>query len=289
MAKVLIVADPGDKCSAVPRGLDLAHKLGVDVEVVAFGFASFKELGAKGRENQQQLKTKLLEKRERKVSERIAQYRKDGQKVSLHVVWAERIHDWINKRVAKGYQGVMKTAHRSGGFAYTSTDWLLLRECPVPVYLVADKRWSRTKPILATVDLSTSDAAHKSLNDKVIRAAKDLARMLDTELGVINALHISPVLTELDLVDPHTHARKLKKQLEPEIERLAEQYNLPKSTFVLKRGPVAKVITSEAARIRAQMVVMGTVGRTGVKARVIGNTAEQVLQRLNTDILALKP
>ena len=39
----------------------------------------------------------------------------------------------------------------------------------------------------------------------------------------------------------------------------------------------------------AQIVVMGTVGRKGVKARLIGNTAEKVLAHLKTDVLAIKP
>jgi universal stress protein E len=34
---------------------------------------------------------------------------------------------------------------------------------------------------------------------------------------------------------------------------------------------------------------MGTVGRQGVKARILGNTAENVLRHLKTDVLALKP
>ena len=57
----------------------------------------------------------------------------------------------------------------------------------------------------------------------------------------------------------------------------------------MKRGPVEKVIASQAAGRRAQIVVMGTVGRKGVKAKLIGNTAERVLTHLKTDILALKP
>ena len=56
-----------------------------------------------------------------------------------------------------------------------------------------------------------------------------------------------------------------------------------------KRGPVDTVITSQAAKVRAQLVVMGTVARRGIRARLIGNTAESVLHHLRTDVLALKP
>jgi len=36
-------------------------------------------------------------------------------------------------------------------------------------------------------------------------------------------------------------------------------------------------------------VVMGTVGRRGVKAKLLGNTAEDVLSLLRMDTLTLKP
>jgi universal stress protein E len=37
------------------------------------------------------------------------------------------------------------------------------------------------------------------------------------------------------------------------------------------------------------MVVMGTVARTGIAGLVMGNTAERVLQRLRGSVLAVKP
>ncbi len=73
------------------------------------------------------------------------------------------------------------------------------------------------------------------------------------------------------------------------MKRLSAEYDIPEKNFRLKQGPAAKVITSEAARLKAQLVVMGTVARTGVRAKLIGNTAEQVLARLKTDVLAIKP
>jgi len=51
---------------------------------------------------------------------------------------------------------------------------------------------------------------------------------------------------------------------------------------------VEKVISSEAAKERAQLLVMGTVGRRGVQARLLGNTAEKVLRYIRTDVLAMK-
>ncbi len=48
------------------------------------------------------------------------------------------------------------------------------------------------------------------------------------------------------------------------------------------------MVASRAAKVRAQLVVIGTVGRKGVRARLLGNTAEKVLLHLKTDVLAIK-
>ncbi|HBY41917.1 MAG TPA: universal stress protein UspE, partial [Alteromonas sp.] len=36
-------------------------------------------------------------------------------------------------------------------------------------------------------------------------------------------------------------------------------------------------------------VIIGTVGRVGISAALIGNTAEHVIDELNCDVLAIKP
>ena len=113
--------------------------------------------------------------------------------------------------------------------------------------------------------------------------------MLQTDLAVLCVIDVPTLLADLDLVDPRSYAKARKEELQPALKKLAEQTGLPLSCFHLKRGPVAKTIVSEAADKKAQLVVMGTVGRRGVRAQVLGNTAEGVLNLLRTDTLTLKP
>ncbi len=41
--------------------------------------------------------------------------------------------------------------------------------------------------------------------------------------------------------------------------------------------------------VSADLIVMGTKGRTGIPGLIIGNTAENVLQRTKASVLAVKP
>ena len=47
MGKLLVIADEGDSCIATSRGLQLAAKLGHDVEVVAFEYDPLDRLARK--------------------------------------------------------------------------------------------------------------------------------------------------------------------------------------------------------------------------------------------------
>jgi universal stress protein E len=289
MGKILIIADIKDKCLATPRGLRLASKLGQDVDVVAFTYAPLKSLKVKAAE-QETIRQRLLTDREQDVQGRIEKYQQPGQKVTLKVVWEKDINRWVNKQCAGGkYSGVVKTGNRSESLVHTSTDWQLLRECPAPILLVAEKKWHRAKPVLVTLDLSSEVATKRKLNDKVLGAAKALAEALDVGLEIITAIEIPTLLSDLDLVDPIAYVREAKESMKPQIRKLAAAHGIPEKAFHCKRGPVEKVITSQAAKVRAQMVVMGTVARKGVKARLLGNTAEKVLRHMKTDVLAIKP
>jgi nucleotide-binding universal stress UspA family protein len=61
------------------------------------------------------------------------------------------------------------------------------------------------------------------------------------------------------------------------------------ATCHLVKGDAGDVIPASARQERADLVVLGTVARTGVLNALIGNTAERVIRQLNCSLLALKP
>ena len=64
--------------------------------------------------------------------------------------------------------------------------------------------------------------------------------------------------------------------------------NLNHRLHFLKGDPAAR-ITDLAAKERIDLIVMGTVCRTGVAGFFIGNTAENVLQQVDCSVLTVKP
>jgi len=61
------------------------------------------------------------------------------------------------------------------------------------------------------------------------------------------------------------------------------------TTVELVHGPAKSVITDVVDRYAADLLVMGTVARSGVAGFLIGNTAEQVLSDASCSLMAVKP
>ncbi|MDT4855639.1 Universal stress protein E [compost metagenome] len=57
----------------------------------------------------------------------------------------------------------------------------------------------------------------------------------------------------------------------------------------IEEGPADVLIPHVAHQLGAAVTVIGTVARSGISGALIGNTAEVVLDTLESDVLVLKP
>ncbi len=57
----------------------------------------------------------------------------------------------------------------------------------------------------------------------------------------------------------------------------------------IEEGPADVLIPFTASKLNAVLTVIGTVARTGISGALIGNTAEVILDTLDSDVLVLKP
>lgn len=290
MSKILIIADTADKKQiALTRGTALAKAMGATIEVVAFTHEYLKAAPVEPA-SQAKLKDHLIKAATAWLENELNKINCGDLKIVSKVVWSKQLHQWVNKRCQQqDYMAVVKTGHRTNTFYHTSTDWHLLRECPAPVLLVAEKKWRKTRPILASLDLSSRKKSKQKLNQQILQTAALYASKFNRELHITHALHISRVLQDLDLIDSKALASERKTEIEPTIEKICTEYGLGKQQIHILAGEVHKVIPSVADKIKADLVVMGTTGHQGLAAYLLGNTAEKVLTHLRTDVLTLKP
>ncbi len=174
---------------------------------------------------------------------------------------------------------------------FTPTDWHLMRKCPRPVLLVKEHDWPEGGEIIAAVNVGTEDDEHAALNDKLTIIANDYASLLKGKVNLVNSYPSTPlnIAIEVPEFDPDTYHDAVKNHHAKEMRSHALKYGIPEDKCVVKEGLPEKVIPQVAEKLDAELVVIGTVGRVGISAALIGNTAEHVIDELNCDVLAIKP
>jgi nucleotide-binding universal stress UspA family protein len=73
------------------------------------------------------------------------------------------------------------------------------------------------------------------------------------------------------------------------LDTLVAPYDDENIRVTLINGQPEVVLTEMIERKKPDIVVMGTVARTGLPGLLIGNTAEHVLGRINCSVLTVKP
>jgi len=206
----------------------------------------------------------------------------------------------IRRVLAEGYDLVVKEADsgdtREAGLH--AGDMELLRKCPCPVWLCRPFRHepSRLKIGVAIDPVSEEPAAH-GLSVRLLRLGGALASLYAVPLHVISCWdfplenylrHSTWVsLPETELTDLVVQTRS---RHEHTLERLIQEAGIDTPLEIHRmRGPAAKSIPHLVEAGCVDVLIMGTVARTGIPGFVIGNTAEDILRKIDCSLLALKP
>ena len=81
----------------------------------------------------------------------------------------------------------------------------------------------------------------------------------------------------------------MRNKLVLQFESLLEEFPYESRGSYLMKGQAGKEIPRLVEQLSIDLIVMGTVGRTGIPGLIIGNTAEKVLGAVDCSVLTLKP
>ena len=121
--------------------------------------------------------------------------------------------------------------------------------------------------VLAAINPGSPDAAHVKLNHQIISVAQSFANVYGSDAHFVIAFN--------DLNDP------------PDADEIAQTCGTPRDHIHLKKGKAADVIRDTARELDVDLIIVGTVGRDGIKGRVVGNTGERLLDQTHSDLLVL--
>jgi len=217
-------------------------------------------------------------------------------KVEIKVVFGKPFIELIRAVQLNSYDLIIKpTSLSSGDNSLESTDLHLLRKCPCPVWIIKPNQRKPFAKILIAVDPDPSEPDRLQLDKELMKLGTSLA---ERENGKVEVVHTWLLDGESMLRSPRfSTGEKEIQQLADNVKAvrqgwlddlLASYQHLPIKVSLLKGTPGPTLVELIEKR-KPDIVVMGTVARTGLPGLLIGNTAEFVLSRISCSVMTLKP
>jgi nucleotide-binding universal stress UspA family protein len=304
--QLLVVADDhGQESPAYLWALELARQNDAQVTLAAVLDADADAAGARAADpSGRDLADLVVEACLADLQEVIAPARREGLRVSARVLIGTPFIEIIRAVLREGHDLVLRTPQPPKGFVgrlFTSLDMHLLRKCPCPVWIATPGTGSadafRHERVLAAVDPSTDEPEREDLDRYIMDLAASLARQGESELHVVHAWSLfgeSTLRSGRYHFSPEEVSRLVleeRERREAKLDALLREFADagPSLRVHLVKGRATDVVPAVARRVRADVVVMGTVARTGVSGFLMGNTAEEILGRVRCSVLAVKP
>jgi nucleotide-binding universal stress UspA family protein len=241
----------------------------------------------------------LADQKRRAVDALAQPLREQGIDVTTKLLSGRTSFSILHEVMRSGHDLVVKVskgAHsgRSGFFGTTSMR--LLRKCPCAVWLVRPETEPRFHCVMAAIDPAPNDIIRDVMNNTVMDLATSIAEYEHGEVHFVHAWELFGEHLMKSRYKPGEFAeakRAAEEKVAAVLDRSLSPYELTHADERVhlvcdELGP-GHAISELAKREQIDLIVMGTIARTGLTGALLGNTAEKVLDRIECSVLAIKP
>lgn len=209
--------------------------------------------------------------------------------------WQKKLHDAVIETSKEENCDLIVKATKKHSLLsnslFTPNDWHILRRSEVDVMLVKEHEWPNKGRVLASIGVSAKDEAHMSLSDKVAETAYEISKATDATLHLANSYAGAPVhiAVEVPNFSPDIYNRTVQERHSKKMNEFAEKYAVSDSSVHVKEGLPEDIIPELCKHNNIDLLVIGSVGRQGMSAAILGNTAEMIIDAIDCDTLIIKP
>jgi universal stress protein E len=297
---ILVIVDPtAERHTAVDKGALMAQKFGARLELYVCDTKASRDvrLAAHAARRADQPFVANLKAFLEDLAKPIRQH---GLDVTTEVECADPLHTALVDRARRTTADLIVKDTHNHSFAQrtflTNTDWELIRACPAPLLLTKPNAWANSPKVCAAVDPGHANDKPALLDNRIVDHAAIVAKRLGGELHLLHVYLPVAIVAAAAAGSPPmamtVSAEDLARESEQKRELLRDlvaEYRVPQSNVHVEVGGPAAVLPRAASEIRADIVVMGAISRSGLRRVFIGSTAEDVLERLPCDALIVRP
>jgi universal stress protein E len=178
----------------------------------------------------------------------------------------------------------------------TNTDWNLIRQCPIPLWLVRSTTVPQLGVIVAAIDPMHHHDKPAALDDRILLMGQSLAKSTGAELHAFHSYNPALALADananayLPVSLPYDEIKKdMRAKHGARFSEIVDFHEIANNRRHLLSGQTSEELPILADKLGADLVIMGAVARSRWQHLFIGATAERILEDLPCDLLIIKP
>ncbi|MFT4712562.1 MAG: nucleotide-binding universal stress UspA family protein [Candidatus Azotimanducaceae bacterium] len=239
----------------------------------------------------------LVEERSKAIEQMLGKLKSNstGVKVNIEVIPGKDYIELIKAVIKKKYDVLVKAPHHKGiiaGALFGNAELNLMRKCPCPVWIIKPSRKKRIRKILAAVDLAENSGKSKNLSEEIVDLAVGVAEREGARVDVVFAWQHpfeSSVKTQIESAQYSNIVTAVKESAREKLDKLVALHPDADVSCHLINGHPERALLNYLEKNDVDLLVMGTLSRSGVPGLLIGNTAEVILNSVNCSVITMKP
>lgn len=188
------------------------------------------------------------------------------------------------------YDLIIKAANHHGvldSIIFTPIDWYILRNSQIPVVIAKDHGVSDGGNIVVCVDFTLKD--HIASNLAMLREAQIVAKLTRSAIHLVNSapVYLPSVMLEVPHYSPSVYEQNVVEDHKNRLYEFAAKHHIPRENCHIQEGMPDDVIPQICQSLKPSFVFIGSAGRSGVMAALIGNTCEEIVDDIDADLFVL--
>ena len=299
--RLLVVVDPTASARpAIERAAWLARRVPARIELFISDYAAHLAESRSRKAASADARAAVLERHRRRLEQLAEPLRAAGLDVAVDARWDYPLHDSIvRKSVDAAADIVIKDTHYHSALRrsiFSNTDWSLIRGCAATLWLVKPRPPGQHPCFIAAIDPMHERDKPADLDRVILTTAIELATPFGGEIHAFHAFDVSAALAvstdsmAMPIALPVNElAEGMRADHAAAVARLCKTHGISPERTHVQQGSTRQLLLELADQLRADAVVIGAISRSGLKGLFLGNTAEDVLDRLHCDLVIVKP
>ena len=291
--RILVVLNQKREAAVLlEKAVALAIASDAIIEVVHIIYEGVVDLPVNEINKNQALKTFIMQSAEAWLEDQLDPIRSKVKAIESATIWNKDKWQGIISAADVGRADLIikgtDDAETVGLSIRTPEDWNLIRHSKVPVLLVKDDAWVSEPIILAAIE--ALDESQFDLSKRILREAQYLVSVLKGELAIVVSYPLLEAWVEPSDVpiDFELLTGEIEQAVKNNVSKLIAELDIDYKYLYVEEGKPAMRIRKLVEESNAEILVMGSVGRSGLKGLVVGNTSEMIIHYTECDVVVVR-